>query len=186
VQALLAQGKKPGDVIVTTVDYYDDTDRFVREGWISAAMVQVPATMGAGVSTWPFVVMKDNADRIDLTTVRQAPADVMAGAYGRASFRHRGREDAKTRLRPGQLAIDRRAMRLAVSAICFSAAWRSRRRTSNTAMTENTSTGSSTATARTPRWVRNRIRQPELTPLPSGWPRPTMHVLIAPLSGDRR
>ena len=107
MQALLAQGKKPGDVIVTTVDYYDDTDRFVREGWISAAMVQVPATMGAGVSTWPFVVTKDNADRIDLTTVRQAPADVMAGAYGRASFRHRGREDAKTRLRPGQLAIDR-------------------------------------------------------------------------------
>ena len=32
VQALLAQGKKPGDVIVTIVDYNDDTEHLVREG----------------------------------------------------------------------------------------------------------------------------------------------------------
>jgi len=88
VQALLAQGKKPGDVIVTTVDYYDDTDRFVREGWISAATVQVPVTMGRwgirvamlalekkpippSLLTPTYVVTKENADQIDLTAVRQ-------------------------------------------------------------------------------------------------------------------
>jgi len=88
VQALLAQGKKPGDVIVTTVDYNDDTERLVREGWISAAMVQVPVTMGRwgirvallalekkpippNLLTPTYVVTKENADQIDLTAVRQ-------------------------------------------------------------------------------------------------------------------
>ncbi len=88
VQALLAQGKKPGDVIVTTVDYNDDTERLVREGWISAAMVQVPVTMGRwgirvamlalekkpippSLLTPTYVVTKENADQIDLTAVRQ-------------------------------------------------------------------------------------------------------------------
>ncbi len=114
VQALLAQGKKPGDVIVTIVDYNDDTERLVREGWISAAMVQVPVTMGRwgirvavlalekkpippNLLTPIYVVTKDNADQIDVTGVRQPEG------------------------------------------------WR--------------------------------------PPLPSGWPRPTMHVLIAPLGG---
>jgi hypothetical protein len=63
-------------------------------------------------------------------------------------------EEASTRRLASALASSRstdKAMRFVVSAICFSAAWRSRRRTSNTAMTENTSTGSSTAMAKTPR-----------------------------------
>ncbi len=88
VQALLAQGKKPGQVIVTTVDYNDDTEKLVREGWISAAMVQVPVTMGRwGIRvailalekqpipdklfTPIFVVTKENADQVDITAVRQ-------------------------------------------------------------------------------------------------------------------
>ena len=88
MQALLAQGKKPGQVIVTTVDYNDDTEKLVREGWISAAMVQVPVTMGRwGIRvailalekqpipeklfTPIFVVTKENADQVDITAVRQ-------------------------------------------------------------------------------------------------------------------
>jgi ABC-type sugar transport system substrate-binding protein len=88
VQALLAQGKKPGQVIVTTVDYNDDTEKLVREGWISAAMVQVPVTMGRwGIRvailalekqpipdklfTPIFVVTKETADQVDITAVRQ-------------------------------------------------------------------------------------------------------------------
>jgi ribose transport system substrate-binding protein len=87
-QALRAQGKKPGDVVITTVDYNDDTERFVREGWISAAMAQSPVLMGRwGVRvalaalqkqsipeklfTPNFVMTKDNADTVDLTLIRQ-------------------------------------------------------------------------------------------------------------------
>lgn len=87
-QVLLAQGKKPGQVTVTTVDYNDDTEKLVREGWISAAMVQTPVLMGRwGVRvailalekkpipekllTPTFVVTKDNADTVDITAVRQ-------------------------------------------------------------------------------------------------------------------
>ena len=88
VQALLAQGKKPGEVIVTTVDYNDDTEKLVREGWISAAMVQTPVLMGRwGIRvamlalekkpipeklfTPTYVVTKENADQVDITAVRQ-------------------------------------------------------------------------------------------------------------------
>ncbi|MBI4247348.1 MAG: TMAO reductase system protein TorT [Candidatus Rokubacteria bacterium] len=88
VQALLAQGKKPGQVIVTTIDYNDDTEKLVREGWISAAMLQTPVTMGRwGIRiallalakkpvpdklfTPTYVATKDNADSIDITAVRQ-------------------------------------------------------------------------------------------------------------------
>ena len=88
VQALLAQGKKPGQVVVTTVDYSDDTERLVREGWISAAMVQTPVLMGRWgtrvailavekkpipekLLTPTYVVTKDNADSVDITAVRQ-------------------------------------------------------------------------------------------------------------------
>lgn len=87
-QALRAQGKKPGDVVITTVDYNDDTERFVREGWISAAMAQSPVLMGrwgvrvalAALQKQPipeklftpnFVMTKDNADTVDLTLIRQ-------------------------------------------------------------------------------------------------------------------
>jgi ribose transport system substrate-binding protein len=88
VQALLAQGKKPGQVVVTTVDYNDDTERFVREGWISAAMVQTPVLMGRwGIRvavhaiekkpipdkliTPTYVVTRETADKVDITAVRQ-------------------------------------------------------------------------------------------------------------------
>jgi ribose transport system substrate-binding protein len=87
-QALRAQGKKPGDVVITTVDYNDDTERFVREGWISAAMAQSPVLMGrwgvrvalAALQKQPipeklftpnFVMTKGNADTVDLTLIRQ-------------------------------------------------------------------------------------------------------------------
>jgi ribose transport system substrate-binding protein len=88
VQVLLAQGKKPGQVIVTTVDYNDDTEKLVREGWISATMVQTPVLMGrwgirVGVLalekkpipekllTPTYVVTKQNADTVDISAVRQ-------------------------------------------------------------------------------------------------------------------
>lgn len=88
VQVLLATGKKPGQVIVATVDYNDDTEKLVREGWISAAMVQTPVLMGrwgirVGVLalekkpipeklfTPTYVVTKENADSVDISAVRQ-------------------------------------------------------------------------------------------------------------------
>jgi ribose transport system substrate-binding protein len=87
-QALRAQGKKPGDVVITTVDYNDDTERFVREGWISAAMAQSPVVMGRwGVRvallalqkqpipdklfTPNSVITKSNADTVDISIIRQ-------------------------------------------------------------------------------------------------------------------
>jgi ABC-type sugar transport system substrate-binding protein len=87
-QALLAQGKKPGQVVITTVDYNDDTERFVREGWISAAMAQTPVLMGrwgvrvalAALEKRPipeklftpnYVITKDNADKVDISAIRQ-------------------------------------------------------------------------------------------------------------------
>ncbi len=87
-QVARAQGKKPGDIVITTVDYNDDTERFVREGWITAAMAQSPVTMGrygvwaavrainkeavpTDVITPTIVITKDNADTVDISAVRQ-------------------------------------------------------------------------------------------------------------------
>jgi ABC-type sugar transport system substrate-binding protein len=87
-QALRAQGKKPSQVVVTTIDYNDDTERLVREGWISAAMAQTPVLMGrwgvrvalAAIEKRPipdklftpnYVITKDNADQVDISAVRQ-------------------------------------------------------------------------------------------------------------------
>jgi ribose transport system substrate-binding protein len=87
-QAFRAQGRKPGDVIITTVDYNDDTERFIREGWISAAMAQTPVLMGRWgmraalnairkqpvpdqVFTPTHVITKDNTDKVDIGTIRQ-------------------------------------------------------------------------------------------------------------------
>jgi ribose transport system substrate-binding protein len=87
-QALRAQGKKAGEVVITTVDYNDDTERFVREGWISAAMAQSPVTMGRwGIRaamlalakqpipdkllTPTHVITKENADKVDISAIRQ-------------------------------------------------------------------------------------------------------------------
>jgi ribose transport system substrate-binding protein len=87
-QALRAQGKKAGEVVITTVDYNDDTERFVREGWISAAMAQSPVTMGRwGIRaamlalakqpipdkllTPTHVITRENADKVDIEAIRQ-------------------------------------------------------------------------------------------------------------------
>jgi ABC-type sugar transport system substrate-binding protein len=87
-QAMRAQGKKPGEVVITTVDYNDDTERFVRDGWISAAMAQSPVTMGRwGIRaamlalakqpipdkllTPTHVITKENADTVDIGAIRQ-------------------------------------------------------------------------------------------------------------------
>lgn len=87
-QALRSQGKNPGNVIITTVDYNDDTERFVREGWISATMAQSPVTMGRWgvrialmaltkqpipdeVLTPSISITKDNADTVDISAIRQ-------------------------------------------------------------------------------------------------------------------
>jgi ribose transport system substrate-binding protein len=87
-QGLLAQGKKPGQVVITTIDYNDDTERFVREGWISAAMAQTPVLMGrwgirvavAALEKKPipeklftpnYVITKENADTVDISAIRQ-------------------------------------------------------------------------------------------------------------------
>lgn len=87
-QVARAQGKKPGEIVITTVDYNDDTERFVREGWITAAMAQSPVIMGRygvwaairainkepvpmDVITPTLVITKDNADTVDISAVRQ-------------------------------------------------------------------------------------------------------------------
>ena len=87
-QAFKAQGRKPGDVIITTVDYNDDTERFIIEGWISAAMAQTPVLMGRWgmraallaiekkpvpnqVYTPTYVITKDNTDKVDISAIRQ-------------------------------------------------------------------------------------------------------------------
>jgi ribose transport system substrate-binding protein len=86
-QAFRAQGRKPGDVIITTVDYNDDTERFILEGWISAAMAQTPVLMGRWgmraalmairkqqvpntVYTPTYVITKDNTDKVDISAIR--------------------------------------------------------------------------------------------------------------------
>lgn len=87
-QALLAQGRKPGQVVITTVDYNDDTERMVREGWISAAMAQTPVLMGrwgirvalAAIEKRPvpeklftpnYVITRETADQVDISAIRQ-------------------------------------------------------------------------------------------------------------------
>lgn len=89
VQALKAAGKA-GKVMVVTADFQPDTERLVREGVITQAVVQQPVTMGrwavrAAVNILekretpkmlftPIIsVTKDNIASVDLSTVR-APA----------------------------------------------------------------------------------------------------------------
>ena len=45
VQALRAAGKRPGQVIVTTLDLEEETVRLIREGWIQATAISQPVTM---------------------------------------------------------------------------------------------------------------------------------------------
>ena len=45
VQALRAAGRKPGDVIVSTMDLEVETDRMIRDGWIQVTVVSQPVEM---------------------------------------------------------------------------------------------------------------------------------------------
>jgi ABC-type sugar transport system substrate-binding protein len=45
VQALRAAGRKPGDVVVTTMDLEVETDRLMRDGWIQVTVVSQPVEM---------------------------------------------------------------------------------------------------------------------------------------------
>ena len=73
---------------IDAVYYNDDTERFVREGWISATMAQSPVTMGRWgvrlalmalakqpvpdeVFTPSISITKDNADTVDISAIRQ-------------------------------------------------------------------------------------------------------------------
>ena len=88
-QAVKSAGKA-GSVVMTATDFQLDTEKFVREGVISASVLQQPVTMGrwgvrAAISylekqpvppvmfTGLMTATKENVDRLDLSTVR-APA----------------------------------------------------------------------------------------------------------------
>ena len=88
-QAVKSAGKA-GSIVMTATDFQIDTEKFIRDGVISASVLQQPVTMGrwgvrAAVSylekksvppvmfTGLMPATKDNLDKLDLTTVR-APA----------------------------------------------------------------------------------------------------------------
>lgn len=45
VQALRTAGKKPGEVMVLTTDMEPETNRMIKDGWITATVVSQPVTM---------------------------------------------------------------------------------------------------------------------------------------------
>jgi ABC-type sugar transport system substrate-binding protein len=88
-QAVVSTGKA-GSIVMTATDFQLDTEKFIRDGVISASVLQQPVTMGrwgvrAAVSflekkpvppvmfTGLMTATKENLDKIDLSTVR-APA----------------------------------------------------------------------------------------------------------------
>jgi len=88
-QAVRSAGKA-GSIVMTATDFQLDTEKFIREGVITASVLQQPVTMGrwgvrAAISylekkpvppvmfTGLMTATKDNLDRLDLTTLR-APA----------------------------------------------------------------------------------------------------------------
>jgi ABC-type sugar transport system substrate-binding protein len=88
-QAVKSAGKA-GSIVMTATDFQLDTEKFIRDGVISASVLQQPVTMGrwgvrAAISflekkpvppvmfTGLMTATRDNVDRLDLTTVR-APA----------------------------------------------------------------------------------------------------------------
>jgi ribose transport system substrate-binding protein len=88
-QAVRASGKA-GSIVMTATDFQLDTEKFIREGVITASVLQQPVTMGrwgvrAAISylekkpvppvmfTGLMTATKENLDRLDLTTLR-APA----------------------------------------------------------------------------------------------------------------
>jgi ribose transport system substrate-binding protein len=81
---------KGGSIVMTATDFQIDTETFIREGVITASVLQQPVTMGrwgirAAISylekkpvppvmfTGLMTATKDNLDKLDLSTVR-APA----------------------------------------------------------------------------------------------------------------
>ena len=88
-QAVRAAGKA-GSIVMTATDFQLDTEKFIREGVISASVLQQPVTMGrwgvrAAINylekkpvppvmfTDLMTATKENLDRLDLTSLR-APA----------------------------------------------------------------------------------------------------------------
>jgi ABC-type sugar transport system substrate-binding protein len=88
-QAVKSAGKG-GSIVMTATDFQIDTETFIREGVITASVLQQPVTMGrwgirAAISylekkpvppvmfTGLMTATKDNLDKLDLSTVR-APA----------------------------------------------------------------------------------------------------------------
>jgi ABC-type sugar transport system substrate-binding protein len=88
-QAVRASGKA-GSIVMTATDFQLDTEKFIREGVITASVLQQPVTMGrwgvrAAINylekkpvppvmfTGLMTATKENLDRLDLTTLR-APA----------------------------------------------------------------------------------------------------------------
>ena len=88
-QAVKSAGKG-GSIVMTATDFQIDTEKFIREGVITASVLQQPVTMGrwgirAAISylekkpvppvmfTGLMTATKDNLDKLDLSTVR-APA----------------------------------------------------------------------------------------------------------------
>ncbi len=88
-QAVKSAGKA-GAIVMTATDFQIDTEKFIREGVITASVLQQPVTMGrwgvraaieylqkkpvpAVMFTGLMTATKDNLDTLDLTTVR-APA----------------------------------------------------------------------------------------------------------------
>jgi ABC-type sugar transport system substrate-binding protein len=85
-QAVLASGKA-GSTVITATDFQPDTEKFIRDGAITATVLQQTVTMGrwgvrAAINylekrpvppvlfTALLLATRDNLDRIDLTTVR--------------------------------------------------------------------------------------------------------------------
>ncbi len=88
-QAVKSAGKA-GSIVMTATDFQLDTEKFIREGVITASVLQQPVTMGrwgirAAISylekkpvppvmfTGLMTATKDNIDKLDLSTLR-APA----------------------------------------------------------------------------------------------------------------
>ena len=88
-QAVRASGRG-GSIVMTATDFQLDTEKFIREGVITASVLQQPVTMGrwgvrAAINylekkpvppvmfTGLMTATKENLDRLDLTTLR-APA----------------------------------------------------------------------------------------------------------------
>ncbi|MCK7615722.1 sugar ABC transporter substrate-binding protein [Roseibium sediminicola] len=84
VQALRVSGKTPGEVTVVTADLEPETDRLIREGWISATVISQPVemariavrtavqaadgeTVNAEILTQPSIVTNATIDAVDLS-----------------------------------------------------------------------------------------------------------------------